>query len=75
MRPVDQAPFAVERLDVAVGVPQVVDESLEDAVVVQQISLPGSLSTWNPITAGWPAYRPTICRMTRSAWNRNAGWV
>ena len=27
------------------------------------------------MTAGWSAYRATILRMTRSAWNRKAGWV
>ena len=74
VRPVDQAPLAVEGLDVAVRGAQVVDEPLEDAVVVKR-SRPGSLSTWKPMTAGWSAYRATILRMTRSAWNRKAGWV
>ena len=37
--------------------------------------MPGSLSTWKPMTAGWSAYRARILRITRSAWNRNAGWV
>ncbi len=36
VRPVDQAPLPVEGLHVAVGVAQVVDEALEDAVVVRQ---------------------------------------
>src|SRR4051794_373882 len=36
VRPVDQAPFAIEGIDVAVGGAQLVHESLEDAVVVQQ---------------------------------------
>ncbi len=37
VRPVGQAPLAVEGLDVAVAVAQVVDEPLEDALVVEQL--------------------------------------
>lgn len=72
--PVDQAPFAVEGLDVAVLGAQVVGEALEDAVVVEELQARFVVDL-EADDGRVAAYRATILRMIRSAWKRKAGWV